>query len=71
MEFSRKDTEVGSHSLLQGLVPTQEWNPGLLADSLSSDPPGKCSNKLITKPGAGVARGTCPVLEQPVVAAQH
>ena len=25
-----KNTEVGSHSLLQGIFLTQEWNPGLL-----------------------------------------
>ena len=29
MEFSRQNTEVGSHFLLQGIFPTQEWNPGL------------------------------------------
>ena len=69
MELSRKDTEEGSYSFLQGIVPTQEWNSGLLADSLSSDPPGKFSNKLITRPGAGVAHGVCLLLEQPVVAA--
>ena len=32
-----KNTEAGSHSLLQGLFPTQ----GLQADSLPSEPPGK------------------------------
>ena len=30
MEFSRQNTGVGSSSLLQGLVPTQGSNPGLL-----------------------------------------
>ena len=25
----RKNTEVGCHSLLQGIFPTQGWNPGL------------------------------------------
>ena len=30
MEFFRQDTEVGSHSLLQGISPTQGSNPGLL-----------------------------------------
>ena len=32
-----KNTGMGGHSLLQGIFPTQEWNPGLLhwqADSL-------------------------------------
>ena len=39
-----KYTGMGSHSLLQGIFPTQESNPGLLywqADSLLSEPPGK------------------------------
>ena len=30
MEFSRKNTGVGSHSCLQGIFPTQGSNPGLL-----------------------------------------
>ena len=30
MEFSRQDTGVGCHSLLQGIFPTQGSNPGLL-----------------------------------------
>ena len=30
MEFSRPETGVGSHSLLQGIFPTQESNQGLL-----------------------------------------
>ena len=30
MEFFSKNTGVGSHSLLQGIFPTQELNPGLL-----------------------------------------
>ena len=30
VEFSRKNTGVGNHSLLQGIFPTQGWNPGLL-----------------------------------------
>ena len=29
MEFSSKNAEVGSHSLLQGIFPTQGLNPGL------------------------------------------
>ena len=29
MEFFRQDTVVGSHSLLQGIFPTQGSNPGL------------------------------------------
>ena len=41
-----KNTGVGCHSLLQGIFPTQESNPGLLycrqtqADALTSEPPG-------------------------------
>jgi len=30
MEFSRQETGVGSQALLQGVFPTQGWNPGLL-----------------------------------------
>ena len=30
MEFSRQNTGVGCHSLLQGIFPTQGWNPRLL-----------------------------------------
>ena len=30
MEFSIKSTGVGCHFLLQGIFPTQRWNPGLL-----------------------------------------
>ena len=30
MEISSKNTRVGSHSLLQGIFPTQGLNPGLL-----------------------------------------
>ena len=30
MEFSGQNTGEGSHSLLQGIFLTQEWNPGLL-----------------------------------------
>ena len=40
-----KNTGVGSHSLLQGIFLTQGSNPGLL-DSLSSEPPGKCTFNL-------------------------
>ena len=40
-----KNTGVGSLSLLQGIFPTQGWNPGLpttlQVDSLMSEPPGK------------------------------
>ena len=37
-----QNTGVGSLSLLQGIFPTQGWNPGLLqADSLPAEPPGK------------------------------
>ena len=35
-----KNTGVGCHALLQGIVPTQGSNPGLLADSLPTEPPG-------------------------------
>ena len=30
MDSPGKNTEVGSHSLLQGIFPTQGFNPGLL-----------------------------------------
>ena len=40
-----QNTGVDSHSLLQGIFPTQESNPGLpQADSLPSEPPGKPKN---------------------------
>ena len=42
-----QNTGVGSLSLLQGIFPTQEWNPGLLhwqADSLPAEPQGKPKN---------------------------
>ena len=40
-----QNTGVGSHSLLQGIFPTQGWNPGLPQDSLASKPPdGKGNN---------------------------
>ena len=42
--FLGKNTGVGSHSLLQGIFPTQESEPRSLAlqvDSLPSEPPGK------------------------------
>ena len=44
MEFSRRESGVGCHSLLQGIFLTQGLNPGspaLQADSLPSEPPGK------------------------------
>ena len=44
MEFSGKNTGVGSRFLLQGIFPTQGSNLHLLhqqADSLLSEPPGK------------------------------
>ena len=49
-----KNTGVGSHSLLQGIVPTQGLNPGLLHHrqllySLLSEPPGKPHLTLYTK----------------------
>ena len=43
-DFPGKNTGVGSHSLLQGIFPTQESNLGLphwQVDSLLSEPPGK------------------------------
>ena len=30
MEFSRQEYWTGSHSLIQGILPSQESNPGLL-----------------------------------------
>ena len=47
MGFSGKTTGVGCHALLQGIFPTQEWNPHLLGllhcqeGSLALQPPGK------------------------------
>ena len=44
MEFSSKNTGVGSHSLLQVIFPSQGLNPrslALQADSLLTEPPGK------------------------------
>ena len=44
VESPGKNTGVGSHFLLQGILPTQGWNLGLLhwqADSLLSKPAGK------------------------------
>ena len=46
-----QNTGVGSLSLLQGIFPTQGWNPGLpplQADSLSAEPQGK-SEVLCTR----------------------
>ena len=42
MEFYRKNTGVGCHSLLQGIFLTQEHvTPALQADPLLSEPPGR------------------------------
>ena len=43
-DFPGKNTGESPHSLLQGVIPTQGLNPGLLhwqVDSLPSEPPGK------------------------------
>ena len=43
MDLSGKNTGMGYHALLQGMVPTQGLNPGLLRCgqiSLLSKPPG-------------------------------
>ena len=40
MDFPGKNTRVGSHFLLQGIFPTQGWNPHLLhwqVDSLPTE----------------------------------
>ena len=44
-----KNTGMGCHALLQGIFPTQRWNPGLTlqADSLLSEPPGKPKNSRV------------------------
>ena len=45
-DFPGKNTGVGYHSLLQGILPTMGLNPGLLhwqAGPLPSEPPGKPS----------------------------
>ena len=43
MDSPDKNTGVGSHSLLQGILPMQGLNgsPALQADSLPTEPPGK------------------------------
>ena len=41
------NTRVGYHSFLQGVFPTQGWNPCFLrwqVGSLTAEPPGKLSN---------------------------
>ena len=53
--FQTKNNGVGSHSLLQQIFPTQDWNPGsptLQVDSLVSKPPGKPSRG---KPAGGAS----------------
>ena len=40
-DFPGKNIGVGCHSLLQGIFPTQGFNPALPADSLPLEPPGK------------------------------
>ena len=51
-DFPGKNTGVGYHALLQGISPTQGWNPCLLhilhwqSDSLPLTPPGK-PNKIL------------------------
>ena len=63
-----KNTGVDCHSLLQGIFPTQGWNPGLLhwqAGSLLSEPPGKPSSCLKIKgdlPGERSRAGTSVTL---------
>ena len=42
-----KNIEVGCQALLQGIFPTQGWNPGLLRGRsmvLLSEPPGSLAN---------------------------
>ena len=66
-----KNTGVGSHSLLQGIFPTQGWNPGLLHCScffffLLSQPPGKqwaITNSSRKNEAAGPKRKQCPVVD--------
>ena len=36
-----KKTGVGCHVLLQGIFPTQGWNPGILQTLVPSAPPGR------------------------------
>ena len=46
-------TGMGSLSLLQGISPTQESNPGSSAvqvDSLPAEPPGKPCSSIVTVP---------------------
>ena len=42
-----KNTGVGCHALLQGILPTKGSNPGLLADSLPVEPPGKPRSHIL------------------------
>ena len=42
-----KNTRVDSHSLLQGIFPTEPGSPTLQADSLPSEPPGKPSIDIV------------------------
>ena len=44
MGFSRQESGVGCHALLQGIFPTQGLNPSLQADSLPPEPPRKPKN---------------------------
>ena len=49
MGFSRQNTGVNCHFLLQGIFPTQGLNPGLLycRQTLLSEPPGKPQDAYI------------------------
>ena len=44
-----KNTGVGCHDLLQGVFPTQGWNPGFLNCRLIAEPPGKPINNMLNK----------------------
>ena len=53
MGFSSKNTEVGSHSLFQGIFSNpgiECWSPALQASSFLSEYPGKPWNNSLTSP---------------------
>ena len=57
-----KNTVVASHSLLQGIFPTQGLNLGFLADSLLSEAPGKPHMTLFSPKKEWSTDTWCPVM---------
>ena len=66
MEFSRRDTEVGCHFLLQGIIPTRRLNPSLLgpphwqAGSSPPAPPRRPESALSYWSIAAISWGLLP-----------